>query len=102
MPEQTTHVRYYRTPGGALGHVEESHPGSTGLPEGAVEIDQTAYDEGIAAWQAAKDTYVDGLRQSERERAEADLQALLTVGVPEQTARRIIGRKLLDDPAKEV
>lgn len=93
MSEQT-YVRYYRTPAGGIAKIEESHPGATGLPEGAVEIDQAEYDAAIAAWQAEKDAYVDGLRQAEQQQAEADLQALLTLGLPETTARRLIGAQL--------
>jgi hypothetical protein len=50
MPTPQTHVRYYRTEAGGIGMVEESHPGSTRLPAGAVELDKAAYDAATAEW----------------------------------------------------
>lgn len=96
MPEQTTHVRYYRTAAGAVGIVEESDPGSTVLPEDAVVIDKAEYDDALATWQLGKEQHVAELRADDRARLTDDYDALVAVGVPATTARRVSGLARLD------
>jgi hypothetical protein len=85
------HVRYYRTPGGAIGEIRESHPGSTPLPEGAVELTEQEWQQEMADWQAAKDAHVADLRAADAARQQEDYEALRAAGLPEATARRLSG-----------
>lgn len=96
MPTPQTHVRYYRTEAGGIGMVEESHPGSTRLPAGAVELDKAAYDAATAEWQDAKRQHVDELRAADRARLTDDYDALVAAGIPDVTARRLSGLDRLD------
>lgn len=85
------HVRYYRTPGGAIGEIRESHPGSTPLPDGADELTAEEHATAIQQWQADKDAHIADLRAADAARQQEDYEALRAAGLPEATARRLSG-----------
>lgn len=87
---------FYRAAHGGVGRIDYSDNTNPRLPEGAVEIYEDEYLEGLEAWQQERDGHVETLRAGERAQAADDLAALLAVGVPEPTARRLTGTVRLD------
>lgn len=98
-PETTT--RYYRTPSGSFGEINESHPGATVLPDGAVEITAQDFEQGRAAWQAGKDEHIAALQAEVDERNAVIMAELTGVGVSETVARLLLGYRGSRTPAHE-
>ncbi|MFE7402110.1 hypothetical protein [Streptomyces sp. NPDC057557] len=60
-------------------------------PEGAVEITEAEYTEGVAAIEAANAQQVAEQEAAEQERARQDYEALIAAGIPAETAARMSG-----------
>ncbi|WP_406501814.1 hypothetical protein OHA04_34455 [Streptomyces sp. NBC_01590] len=60
-------------------------------PEGAVEITETEYNEGVAAIEAANAQQAAEQEAAEQERARQDYEALIAAGIPAETAARMSG-----------
>lgn len=91
MPALNLSRRYYRTPAGVIGEIQESHAGSTPLPEDAEEITEQEWQQEMADWQADKDAHIADLRAADAARQQEDYEALRAAGLPEATARRLSG-----------
>jgi hypothetical protein len=95
------HVRYFRAPNGSIGEVIESHPGATGLPEGAIEITEDEYRATLAELDAARAEYVAELLAADTARQREAYEALLAAGIPEQVARHLSGYTADQDPPSD-
>ncbi|MEV0822555.1 hypothetical protein [Nonomuraea rubra] len=82
---------YYRRADGALGHWQGPDEAVFTLPDGGEIITRGQYDAAAAELAAAHEQYLADLRQADRERLQADLNAVRALGVPEATARRLVG-----------
>lgn len=91
MPSPSTTTRYYRTPTGVIGEIQESHAGSTPLPPGAEEITAEEHATALQEWQANKDASIREQRAADAARQQEDYEALRAAGLPEATARRLSG-----------
>lgn len=91
MQNVEEHVRYFRTPAGSVAEIRETQPGATPLPHGAVEIDAEEYGADLTHMEEARARHVAELQAADRARQKADYAALSTLGLPEETARRLSG-----------
>ncbi|WP_406501609.1 hypothetical protein OHA04_27745 [Streptomyces sp. NBC_01590] len=90
MDEETTH--FYRHADGSYSTVTFSGTeGHATPPEGAVEITEAEYNEGVAAIEAANAAKVAEEEAAAQERARLDYEALIAAGIPPETAARMSG-----------
>lgn len=84
---------YYRYDNGAYSATtyEGMEPSDVVPPEGATEITQQEYEDGVAEVEAANAAAAAELEAADRQRACDDYAALIAAGVPEATARRMSG-----------
>ncbi|MGW1352849.1 hypothetical protein ACWCQE_26805 [Streptomyces sp. NPDC002409] len=82
---------YYRHEGGSFSTRTVNCPGEITAPEGAVEITEAEYAEGVAAVEAANAQIVEEQRAAEQEQRRTDYEALVAAGVPPETAARMSG-----------
>lgn len=82
---------YYRHEGGSYSVRTVNYEGDVAPPEGAVEISEAEYNDGVAAVEAANAEREAQERAAEQERCRADYEALIAAGVPPETAARMSG-----------
>ncbi|WP_326768687.1 hypothetical protein OG978_32855 [Streptomyces sp. NBC_01591] len=82
---------YYRHEGGSYSVRTVNYEGEVAPPDGAVEITEAEYTEGVAAVEAANAALEAEQRAAEQERFRVDYEALIAAGVPPETAARMSG-----------
>lgn len=61
------------------------------VPEGAQLLTEAEYEERVQQWQEDNDAHVAALKAADRARQTEDYEALIALGVPDATARRLSG-----------
>lgn len=90
---------YYRySDSGAVGTRASSSDAQLEPPEGAVVITESEYNAAVGEMSDAYDQLDEQAEAEQRANAEADYKALLDVGLPEATARRLSGYEPGDSP----
>ncbi|MEU0947619.1 hypothetical protein ABZ379_33705 [Streptomyces canus] len=84
---------YYRTAGGALASRVVTGEGveTPALPDGATPLTEAEHAAALADVQAQRQEYADGLVAAAEAAQQEDYQALRSLNVPEDTARRLSG-----------
>lgn len=92
MPQETY---YYKFPDGSVSARTVESDGDVIVtlvpPEGAVVIEATTYEELLHALQDATSQLVDTLCAAEQQQTAEDFRALIAIGIPPMTARRLSG-----------
>ncbi|MGW0086553.1 hypothetical protein [Streptomyces sp. NPDC003393] len=81
---------YFQLANGAVGRLETERE-DPDLPEGAELITQEEYEAAKAALEEAHAEHVASMEQELQEQAGTDYAALVGLGLPEETARRLSG-----------
>jgi hypothetical protein len=94
---------YYRFPDGSVTARTVESSGDISVnpepPQGAIPISAAVYASLVSELDAATDQLVVTLRSAEEQRSAEDYEALIAVGIPELTARRLSGYRALDGAA---
>ncbi|WP_413752613.1 hypothetical protein NRF20_13060 [Streptomyces sp. R-74717] len=88
--DEETHF-YRHADGSYSSQTYGGYEGTIEPPEGAVEITEAEYTEGVAAIEAANAQKAAEEEAAAQERARQDYEALIAAGIPPETAARMSG-----------